>query len=128
VLVEIANEIDASTYGHEGYLRKNLPDLIGLVRASFEERKAGYRPPVSTSYTGSGMRLEPPASADFVPVHGNYQAAALKGERTAELMRAAPARPVVFSEDNNGRDTDDPTLARELASLEAIFAAGGSWG
>lgn len=132
VLIEVANEIDANTYDHDGYLAKNLGEMIELIRGRFEAKKAGYRLPISTSTTGGAMMQVPPAifeHADLVLLHGNNRTPQQKGRRTAELL-ADPGTPgpVVFSEDNNGRDTDEATLKLEIASLDAIWKAGGSWG
>lgn len=130
VILELANEIDASTYDHDGYLAKNLGSMIELIRGRFTERKAGFRPPLSTSTQGGPGMIVPPAvlqHADLILLHGNHRPPAEKGQRTADLLRESRL-PVVFSEDNNGRETDAATLEKELGSLDAIFRAGGSWG
>jgi hypothetical protein len=36
--------------------------------------------------------------------------------------------PIYMDEDDNGRDTRPEVLATELASCDAVFHAGGSWG
>jgi hypothetical protein len=36
--------------------------------------------------------------------------------------------PIYMNEDDNGRETTRQHLARELASCDAVFASGGSWG
>ena len=133
VIIEVANEIDAGTYDHDRYIRKNLGELINLIRSRFEARKTGYRLPISTSTTGSGSKMEVPeeiiAHGDFILLHGNNLAPEQKRLRTSQLAKdTRTAMPVVFSEDNNGRETDAATLVKELASADGIFHEGGSWG
>ena len=36
--------------------------------------------------------------------------------------------PIHMNEDDNGRDTTPENLAKELASCDVVFGAGGSWG
>ncbi|MEP7361872.1 MAG: hypothetical protein ABI972_01335 [Acidobacteriota bacterium] len=133
VIIEVANEIDAGTYDHGRYIRKNLGELVKLIRSRFEERKAGYTLPISTSTTGGGSKMEVPeeivAHGDFILLHGNNITPEQKRRRTADLAKdPRTAMPIVFSEDNNGRETDAATLVQELASADAIFEGGGSWG
>lgn len=133
VIIEVANEIDAGTYDHDRYIRRNLGDLIQLIRSRFAERKAGFKLPISTSTTGGGSKMEVPPEivihGDFILLHGNNLTPERKRQRTAELSTDPRApMPIVFSEDNNGRETDAATLAKELASVDGIFQEGGSWG
>jgi len=132
VIIEVANEVDAGTYDHKGYIRNNLGEIIQLIRTRFTERKAGYRPPISCSNTGTGMLNIPPAvleHGDLILVHGNHRTPEEKGRFTASLMAdSKAAMPIVFSEDDNGRETDPATFEKEIASLDLIYKAGGSWG
>jgi hypothetical protein len=132
VIIEVANEVDAKTYDHGRYIHGNVGELIQLIRSRFTANKAGYRLPISCSNTGMGMMDLPPVvleHGDLILLHGNHRTPEEKGRMTASLM-ANPkvAMPVVFSEDDNGRETEPATLEKELASLDLIYKAGGSWG
>lgn len=131
VIIEVANEVDAKTYDHDGYIRKNLGELILLIRSRFTERKAGYRLPISCSTTGTTFSVPPAVleHGDLVLLHGNHRTSEEKGRMTASLM-ADPkaAMPVVFSEDDNGRETEPAIREKELGSLDLIYKSGGSWG
>lgn len=130
VMIEIANEHDGGDYDHGRYIDKEMGRLIELARARFREKKAGWVPPISASTLG-GMRVTDAVRehGDLLAMHGNNRKPEDKARRTRELA-ADPAMPgpVYFNEDNNGRDTTPENLALELASCDAVFDNGGSWG
>jgi hypothetical protein len=130
VMIEIANEHDVTSYDHDRFIHREMGRLIELVRGRFRERKAGFALPVSAS-TGGQMRVYEGVRghADLVAIHGNGRTPEEKRKRVAELT-ADPAMPgpIYMNEDNNGRDTTPENLAMELASCDAVFNSGGSWG
>jgi hypothetical protein len=68
-------------------------------------------------------------NANLVIYHGNNRTPDLKRARTRELVRdPAMPGPIYMNEDDNGRDTTTESLAAELASCDAVFQEGGSWG
>jgi hypothetical protein len=130
VLIEIANEFDIPGFDHDQYIYKEIGHLIRLARQRFVEKAAKFTLPISAS-TGPSMLLFPGVQqeADFVTIHGNHREADDKGVRTRELYenRNAPG-PIYMNEDDSNRETTREVLARELASCDALFRAGGSWG
>jgi hypothetical protein len=130
VIIEIANEHDVKAWDHDGYIHREMGKLIQLARRQFEVRKAKFRVPISAS-TGGGMRVFDGVRqhGDLTIVHGNNQSPEKKRARVAELV-ADPAMPgpIYMNEDDNGRATTPEILARELASCDAVFQSGGSWG
>ncbi|MCI0625753.1 MAG: hypothetical protein L0387_29615 [Acidobacteria bacterium] len=130
VLIEIANEHEAGSYDHGRYIHEKLGDLIELVGERFKQRQASFQLPISASTVGrmnvyAGIRNH----ADLVILHGNNRTAEQKHARVAELV-ADPKMPgpIYMNEDNNGRETTPENLIKELASCDAVFSAGGSWG
>ena len=72
-----------------------------------------------------GMREE----GDLVIVHGNGRTPEVKRQNVRALVAdASVPGPVYMNEDDNGRETTVANLAKELASCDAVFEAGGSWG
>jgi hypothetical protein len=67
--------------------------------------------------------------ADLTIIHGNNQPPEKKRVRVAELV-ADPTMPgpIYMNEDDNGRETTPDVLERELASCDAVFESGASWG
>jgi len=130
VIIEIANEHDVDRYDHDKYIHREMGSLIELARSRFAEKKASFRLPVSAS-TGGSMRVFEGVRdhADLVFFHGNGQKPEPKRKRTVELV-ADPTMPgpIVMNEDDNGRDITPATLAQELASFDALFQNGSSWG
>jgi hypothetical protein len=130
VIIEIANEHDVNAYDHGRYIHNRMGHLIDLVKGRFEQKKARFRLPVSAS-TGGSMRVYDGVRdhADLVIIHGNNRTAEQKRARTAELHKdAAMPGPIYMNEDDNGRDTTLANLAKELASCDAVWESGGSWG
>ncbi|MEP7361871.1 MAG: hypothetical protein ABI972_01330 [Acidobacteriota bacterium] len=130
VVIDIANEFDIRGWDHDYWIKNNLDRLMGVIRGRFREKKAAFAVPISSS-TGSSMALFPhiSANADLTMIHGNNKPVALKGRRTAELAADATAPgPIFMNEDDSGRETTPAVLKNELASCDAVFQAGGSWG
>lgn len=130
VIIEIVNEVEIKGFDHDRYIEKNLADLIRLARSRFEVKKAPFRLPISAS-SAPAMRLLPAIAeaADLTMIHGNGKTPDLKRRRVGELFaEAAAPGPIYMNEDNNGRDATFQNLQRELASLDAVWDAGGSWG
>jgi len=130
VIIEIANEHDVATYDHDRFIHREMGNLIELARSRLVEKKAAFRLPISAS-TGGGMRVYEGVRdhADLVIIHGNGRKPEEKRKRAAELV-ADPAMPgpIYMNEDNNGRDTTPENLSQELASFDALFRNGSSWG
>jgi hypothetical protein len=130
VIVEIANEHDVASYDHDRFIHREMGRLIELVRGRFRERKAAFTVPVSAS-TGGRMQVYEAVRdhGDLVAIHGNNRTPEEKRKRVAELAGdPAMPGPIYMNEDNNGRDTTPENLALELASCDAVFDSGGSWG
>jgi hypothetical protein len=132
IIIELANESDGAVYDHDKYIHREMGKLIQIVRSRFKDRRAGYTLPISASTLGGkNMRVYEGVRqyADYTALHGNHLTPGAKAARLAEIM-ADPTvpGPIYMNEDNNGRDTDLATLKLELASCDAVFAAGASWG
>lgn len=130
VIVEIANEFDIRGWDHNYWIKDNLDKLIGIVRARLKAKNAQFNLPVSAS-TGPSTAVIPQIRdhADLTMIHGNNKPVEFKGRRTAELF-ADPKMPgpIYMNEDDSGRETTPAILKNELASCDAVFKAGGSWG
>ena len=130
VIIEIANEHDIRGWDHDRWIHNNLGDLIELTRARFHEKKAGWVPPIGSSTGGSMAVFDNVRDhADLTMFHGNNRTAEQKKARTAALF-ADPKMPgpIYMNEDDSGRETTPEVLAKELASCDAVFSEGGSWG
>jgi hypothetical protein len=130
VIIEIANEHDVNSYDHERYIHLQMGRLIQLARRRFSEKQAGFVPPITAS-TGGRMQVYEGVRdhADLVIIHGNGRTPEEKRVRVAELV-ADPLMPgpIYMNEDDNGRETTLANLRLELASCDAAFNSGGSWG
>ena len=130
VIIEIVNEATIRGFDHDLYIEKNLAELMRLARSRFAAKNAPFRLPVSAS-TAPDMRLLEAiaAEADLTMIHGNNRTPDLKRKRVAELAAdpRAPG-PIYMNEDDNGRATSHENLRKELASLDAVWDSGGSWG
>ena len=130
VIIEIANEHDINGWDHDRYIHNNMGELIELVRSRFREKNAGFVLPIGSS-TGGRMTVYDGTRdhADLTIIHGNNRTPAEKQQRVAELF-ADPKMPgpILMNEDDNGRETTVENLGTELASCEAVFREGGSWG
>ena len=130
VIIEIANEVGHSGFDHGHYIRDDLATLIRLAQSRFAAKHAPFRLPVSASGLGnlgvpSGIR----ETADLTIIHGNDRPPEFKLRRVPELL-ADPALPgpIYMNEDDNGRDPSLRNLELELASLDAVWSGGASWG
>jgi hypothetical protein len=130
VIIEIANEHDIRGWDHDRWIHDNMDKLIELARARFQEKNAGWVLPIGAS-TGGSMRVFDHVRdhSDLTMIHGNNRTPEEKRSRTAELF-ADPKMPgpIYMNEDDSGRETTLEVLARELASCDAVFSEGGSWG
>jgi hypothetical protein len=104
--------------------------LIEIARSRFTEKKAPFMLPISSS-SGPSMKLfdSTIVHADLTVIHGNNLTPEVKGAGTRKhfLDKLAPG-PILMNEDNNGRATSAENLKKELASCDAVWDAGGSWG
>jgi hypothetical protein len=130
VIIEIANEYDVGSYDHDRYIFRRMDHLIELARGRFAARRAPFRLPVSAS-TGGSMKIFDSVKehADLVILHGNNRTPEEKRVRVFELAAdSSMPGPIYMNEDNNGRETTIENLRLELASCDAVFRSGGSWG
>jgi hypothetical protein len=130
VIIEIANEHDIRGWDHDRWIHNNMDELIKLARLRFKEKNADWVPPIGAS-TGGSMAVFDNVrdNADLTMFHGNNRKVEEKRARTAELF-ADPKMPgpIYMNEDDSGRGTTPEVLAKELASCDAVFSEGGSWG
>jgi hypothetical protein len=128
VIIEIANEYDNNAWDHERFVFHNMSKLIGIARSRFEAKRAGYRLPITAS-TQHIEVFESGRGGDLTTVHGNGLTPAEKSKRVAALINDPEVPgPIYMNEDDNGRDTTAANLRTELASCDAVWKAGGSWG
>jgi len=130
VIIEIANEHDIRGWDHNRWIHENLHELIALARSRFREKKAGWVLPIGASTGGSMAVFDNVRDhADLTMFHGNNRTVEQKRARTGELF-ADPKMPgpIYMNEDDSGRETTSEVLAKELASCDAVFSQGGSWG
>lgn len=130
VIIEIANEADVRGWDHELYIERDMGALIEIARSRFKEKKAPFMLPISSS-SGPSMKLfdSTIVHADLTVIHGNNLTPEVKGAGTRKhfLDKLAPG-PILMNEDDNGRATSAENLKKELASCDAVWDAGGSWG
>jgi len=130
VIIEIANEHDVDGWDHDRWIDRYADQLIELARSRFRAKNVDWRLPISAS-TGGSMRVYDHVRdhADLTIIHGNHRKPEEKRARVAELFRdpRVPG-PIYMNEDDSGRETTPEVLAKELASCDAVFLAGGSWG
>ncbi|MGH9672719.1 MAG: hypothetical protein ACRD44_06010 [Bryobacteraceae bacterium] len=130
VIIEVANEHDIRGWDHDRWIHEHLHDLFELIRSRFREKKAGWIPPVGSS-TGGRMAVFDNVRdhADLTMFHGNNRTSAEKRARAAALFADSKMPgPIYMNEDDSGRETTPEVLAKELASCDAVFSEGGSWG
>ena len=127
VIVDIANEwdIEGETWDHAAFIPENITRLVEVAREQFN--RADFLVPIGASTSG---RMTYPASlarlGDVVLVHGNGRTTSEKLERLREFEDYN--RAVLMTEDDNGRETTQATLERELASADALFNRAQGWG
>lgn len=130
VIIEIANEHDIRGWDHDRWIHNNLHELIELARSRFKEKGADWVPPIGASTGGSMAVFDNVRDhSDLTMIHGNNRKVEEKRARTAELFKDPKMPgPIYMNEDDSGRDTTPEVLAKELASCDAVFSEGGSWG
>ena len=127
VIVDVANEYDlpGPQWDFKGYIPQNIIPLIDDVRECF--RSAGYVLPIGVSSDG---RMRYPQSlqgqVDVLLIHGDGRDPQEKARRVAELKDSE--RPVLMTEDDNGRATTAEHLAGDLASCDIFFYRAAGWG
>jgi hypothetical protein len=127
VIIDIANEWDHSGWDFDRYIPQNLLRFIDEVRERFQKRRTDYALPVGASTGGSMLYPESLTEVvDMVLVHGNACKPACKTERVASFKDTV--RPVIMTEDDNGRASTTANLANELASCSILFERAAGWG
>ena len=127
VIIDVANEYDlpGPQWDFKGYIPQNIIPLIDEVRERF--RNADYVLPIGASSDG---RMRYPNSlkgqVDLLLVHGDGRDPREKLRRVEELKNAG--RPVLMTEDDNGRATTEEHLAGDLASCDIFFHDAQGWG
>jgi hypothetical protein len=126
IIIEIANEYDLPEWRYEPWIQDNVAELMELARSRF---RSDFRLPISASTMGMTIYPAIREHADLTIVHGNTRSPEEKRRGIAKLMDddTAPG-PILMDEDNNGREAIPEHLAKELASCDAVFDSGGSWG
>ena len=129
VIVDIANEWDlpGGRWDFASYIPENVLQLIQETRDCFQRKHADFTLPISVSSDG---RMNYPesflATADLVLLHGNGRTPAEKSQRAADLKKWD--RPILMTEDDNGRTSTVAHLAPELASCDVFFEKAAGWG
>jgi len=129
VIIEIANEYNVNGFDHDRYIPLEMGTLIEQVRERFTAKKTPFRLPISASSVGFIAFEAIREHADLTIIHGNNRSPEAKQQGVPPLVRdTAVPGPVYMNEDDNGRDTTPGALEKELASCDAVFSAGASWG
>jgi len=129
VIIDIANEWDlpGDRWDFASYIPENILQLIQQTRDCFQRRRADYALPISASSDG---RMNYPESflnsVDLVLLHGNGRTPAQKSQRATSVKNWE--RPILMTEDDNGRTSTTAHLAAELASCDIFFERGAGWG
>lgn len=129
VIVDIANEWDlpGDRWDFASYIPENILKLIKETRDCFQRRRADYALPIGVSSDG---RMNYPesflGSVDLVLLHGNGRAPQQKLRRAAELKNWE--RPILMTEDDNGRPSTVAHLSSELSSCDVFFEHAAGWG
>jgi hypothetical protein len=129
VIIDIANEWDlpGDRWDFASYIPENILQLIQQTRDCFQRRRADYALPISASSDG---RMNYPesflASVDLVLLHGNGRTPLQKSQRATSVKNWE--RPILMTEDDNGRTSTTAHLAAELASCDIFFERGAGWG
>jgi len=127
VIVDVANEYDlpGPQWDFKGYIPQNIIPLIDEVRERFKH--AGYALPIGASSDG---RMRYPLSlqgqVDVLLIHGDNRDPQEKTRRVSELKDVQ--RPILMTEDDNGRATTVEHLAGDLASCDIFFHKAAGWG
>lgn len=127
VIVDVANEYDlpGPQWDFKGYIPQNIIPLIDEVRERFKNKD--YALPIGASSDG---RMRYPQSlggqVDVLLIHGDGRNPQEKARRVAELRNTD--RPVLMTEDDNGRSTTLEHLAGDIASCDIFFHHAAGWG
>jgi hypothetical protein len=127
IIIDVANEYDlpGPQWDFKGYIPQNIMPLIDDVRSCF--KSASYALPIGVSSDG---RMRYPHSlegqVDVLLIHGDGRDPDEKARRVAELKDVE--RPVLMTEDDNGRATTREHLAGDLASCDIFFRRAAGWG
>ena len=127
VIVDVANEYDlpGPQWDFKGYIPQNIIPLIDEVREHFKH--TGFALPIGASSDG---RMRYPHSlegqVDVVLIHGNGREPREKARRVAELKDVE--RPILMTEDDNGRTSTVEHLEADLASCDILFHKASGWG
>jgi hypothetical protein len=127
IIVDVANEYDlpGPQWDFKGYIPQNIIPLIDDVRECFKH--AGFALPIGVSSDG---RMRYPRSlegqVDLLLLHGDGRDEQEKARRVEELKNIQ--RPVLMTEDDNGRATTREHLAGDLASCDIFFNGAAGWG
>ena len=129
VVIDVSNEWDlgGDYWDFDTYIPRHIVQLIELIRRRLQERGADFVLPVSAS--SDGRMNYPPSllnAADIVLIHGNGRTPEEKLKRTAELKDVP--RPVLMTEDDNGKPSTLKHLERDLASCSILFDRAAGWG
>lgn len=126
VIIEIANEYDLEDWDYDSWIPNHIGELIELARSRFSP---DFRLPIGASTSGMAVPNPIRDHADLTMLHGNTRAPEEKRKRVAELFADPKVPgPIFMDEDDNGKDTTAANFAKEIASLEALWRNGGSWG
>ena len=129
VIIDIANEWDlpGDRWDFASYIPENILQLIQQTRDCFQRGRADYALPISASSDG---RMNYPesflASVDLVLLHGNGRTPLQKSQRATSVKNWE--RPILMTEDDNGRTSTTAHLTAELASCDIFFERGAGWG
>lgn len=129
VLIDVANEYDlpGDSWNFSNYIPQNILQLVDDVRQRFKFRRSDFQAPVGAS--SDGRMLYPRAvegQVDVILVHGNGRPVEYKQRRLAQLQQLG--RPVLMTEDENGRVTSTENLAKDLESCDLLFREAAGWG
>ncbi len=129
VLIDVANEYDlpGGRWNFNSYIPQNILQLVDEVRQRFRIRNADFMLPVSAS--SDGRMLYPKSlegQVDAVLLHGNDRTVEYKRRRLAQFRNIE--RPVLMTEDDNGRASTTANLSRDLASCDLLFQQAAGWG
>jgi hypothetical protein len=126
VIIEIANEYDLEDWDYDPWIPNHIGELIELARSRFTP---DFRLPIGASTKGMAVSSSSRDHADLTMIHGNTRPPEEKRKRIAELFADPKVPgPIFMDEDDNGKDTTTAHFATEIASLEAVWGSGGSWG
>jgi hypothetical protein len=129
VLIDVANEYDlpGENWHFTNYIPQNILQLVDNVRERFKFRRADFQAPVGAS--SDGRMLYPrtvEGQVDVILVHGNGRTVDYKQRRLEQLRQLQ--RPLLMTEDDNGRATSTENLAKELQSCDLLFREAAGWG